>query len=298
VGNGPFRFVTHEPNRRWVFAAHPDFPAELGGPPRLERLIVVVVDEPTSKLAALAAGELDFAGINPAHAAFVRARAGLAVLDYPLFFTNVIACNLRAPPFDDLRVRRALALAVDRREIVDGVLYGFGTPAGGPVPPALPGYAAAPPAESRDSARALLGGRRVPFELLTVGSGEAAMEQLLQTRLADAGFDVHIRQLELSAFLDRVYGPRREFEAAVLGVQGDLALGHLALLADIAGLARGEAGDAAAALRRFAERQPVVFLYHARGVQGMNRRVRGVTMDLRGELTSVARWDVAPERPE
>src|SRR5207237_8803368 len=71
VGNGPFRFVAHEPNRRWVFAANPDFPAALGGPPRLQRLIVVVVDEPATKLAALSTGELDFAGIQPAHATFV-----------------------------------------------------------------------------------------------------------------------------------------------------------------------------------------------------------------------------------
>ena len=72
VGNGPFRFVAHEPNRRWVFAADSAFPAELGGPPKIGRLIVVVVDEPTTKLAALTSGELDFAGIQPAHASFVR----------------------------------------------------------------------------------------------------------------------------------------------------------------------------------------------------------------------------------
>src|SRR5256885_13086864 len=72
VGNGPFRFVLHEPNRRWVFAANPDFPRELGGPPALDRFIVVVVDDPTAKLAALTAGELDGAGINPAHATYVR----------------------------------------------------------------------------------------------------------------------------------------------------------------------------------------------------------------------------------
>src|SRR5947207_8618979 len=42
VGNGPFRFVSHESNRRWVFAANPDFPQALGGPPLLERLIIVV----------------------------------------------------------------------------------------------------------------------------------------------------------------------------------------------------------------------------------------------------------------
>src|SRR5437667_3134 len=53
VGNGPFRFVLHEPNRRWVFAANPEFPAELGGPPLVDRFTVVVVDEPTTKLAAL-----------------------------------------------------------------------------------------------------------------------------------------------------------------------------------------------------------------------------------------------------
>ena len=75
VGNGPFRFVAHEPNRRWVFAANSAFPAALGGPPRLDRFIVVVVDEPTTKLAALTSGELDFAGIQPAHADFVRARS-------------------------------------------------------------------------------------------------------------------------------------------------------------------------------------------------------------------------------
>src|SRR5437867_6647669 len=72
VGNGPFRFVTHESNRRWVFAANPTFPPALGGPPQLARFIVVVVDEPTTKLAALTVGEIDFAGIQPAHAAFVR----------------------------------------------------------------------------------------------------------------------------------------------------------------------------------------------------------------------------------
>jgi len=81
VGNGPFRFVSHEPRRRWVFAADSTFPAALGGPPRLERFVVVVVDEPSTKLAALTSGEVDFAGIQPAHAALVRRDARLAVLD-------------------------------------------------------------------------------------------------------------------------------------------------------------------------------------------------------------------------
>jgi peptide/nickel transport system substrate-binding protein len=288
VGNGPFRFVAHEPNRRWVFAADSAFPAALGGPPRLRRFIVVVVDEPTTKLAALTSGELDFAGIQPAHAEFVRRDPSLAVLTYPLLFTYGIVFNTRRPPFDGVAARRAASSAIDRREIVDGYLYGYGTPADGPVPPDVPGYlpvpapALAAPAAARSPAA---------FQLLTVGSGEAALEQMVQGRLRPAGFTVTIRQLELGAFLGRVYGSR-DFDAAVLGISGDLGLGYLAPLAELAGMRAPPAPDAAQ--RFFADSVPVAFLYHARGLQGMNRRVRGVTMDLRGELATVHDWWVAP----
>ena len=293
TGNGPFRFVAHEPNRRWVFAADSGFPAALGGPPALARLIIVVVDEPTAKLAALTAGEIDFAGIQPAHVAFVRKDTTLTVLDYPLIFPYGVVFNMRRPPFDDARVRLAAALALDRREIVAGYLYGFGAVAEGPVPPGIPGYVAVRPLPvDADSARRLLGGRRVAFELLTVGSGEAALEQMIQARLAAVGFDVAIRQLETTAFLDRVNPRRSDFQAAVTGTPGDPGLGYLTTLADEAGLRVPP--DPALAQRMFRDSLPVAFLYHGRGLQGMNRRVHGVRMDLRGELPSVTAWRTAP----
>ena len=288
VGNGPFRFVAHEPNRRWVFAADSSFPAALGGPPRLERFIVVVVNEPTTKLAELTSGELDFAGIQPAHAEFVRRDPRLAVMTYPLLWTDGIVFNTRRPPFNRLATRRALSDAIDRQELVDAYIYGFGTPAVGPVPPTAPGYLPVAPASHSSTARSQ--GEPVRFELLTVGSGEAALEQMLQARLARAGFDVVIRQLELSAFLARVYGQAHDFDAAVLGIPGDLGLGYLRPLAALAGLAAP--ADPAAAQRLFADSTPVAFLYHSRGLQGMNRRVRGVTMDLRGELPTIKYWSV------
>ncbi len=252
VANGPFRFVQHEANRRWVFARNAAFPAELGGPPLLDRLVVVVVDEPTTKLAALVGREIDFAGIQPAHVAFVRRDSGLTVIDYPTLYPYGIVFNERLP----------------------------GRAASRPIP------------TDPDSARRLLGGRQVSFELLTVGSGEAPLEQLLQAQLARAGFAVTIRQLELSAYLARVYGSRHEFEAAVLGIQGDPGLGYLSTLARVAGT--NAPADPAAAQRMFRDSLPVAFLYYARGVQGMNRRVLGVRMDLRGELPTVAQWHVAP----
>lgn len=286
VGNGPFRFVAHEANRRWIFVRNPDFPVELGGPPRLERFVVAIVDEPTTKLAALTSGELDLAGINPAHAEFVRRNPRLRVLDYPLLYSYALLLNTRRPPFDRLAARKGLDAAIDRRAIVDGVLFGFGTPATGPVPPPLEGGKAG----SREDGKTgtALRDHGVRFEMLTVGSGEAALEQMLQAQFQAVGVRADIRQLELSTYLDRVEGPGHDFDAAVLGFSGDLGLGHLARLVALAGL-RPE-GSSENLLAMIQDSVPAVFLYHARGVQGINRRVRGIHMDLRGELVTLSQW--------
>jgi peptide/nickel transport system substrate-binding protein len=294
VGNGPFRFVLHEVNRRWVFAPNHDFPAALGGAAGLDRFVVVVVDEPATKLAALVDGELDFAGIQPAHATFVRRDPDLVLLDYPTLLAYAVVFNTRQAPFAEARVRRALSLGIDRQALVDGYLFGYGVPASSPVPPGIPGAVApAPPPPGRDSPERPAAGR-VAFELLTVGSGEAPLEQMLQAQLARAGFDVTIRQLELTAFLDRVYGARPRFQAAVVGIQGDAGLGYLATLARVAGVGVRASAERGALVRLFQDSVPAAFIYYARGLQGMNRRVHGVRMDLRGELPTLAAWRVAP----
>ncbi len=300
VGNGPFRFVRHEPNRRWVFDAVPGFPAALGGPPEIDRLVLAVVDEPTTKLAALVSGELDFAGIQPAHAEFVRRDPALAVLDYPLLFTYGLVLNTRRPPFDRLDVRKAVSAAIDREEIVAAHVYGFGTPAYGPLVEGGgggrgregEGSATSPPVSSSSLALSRPLPPPSPFTILTAGSGEGTLEQLVQAQLARAGFEVRIRQLELSTFLARLYGPGRDFDAAILGIPGDLGLGYLRPLAELAGVPPGPTADAT--VRVLADSAPVAFLYHARGVQGASRRVRGVRMDLRGELPTVHDWWVVP----
>src|SRR2546427_298853 len=176
----------------------------------------------------------------------------------------------------------ALPISICRRSVADG-----------PVPPGVPGYAPVRPIPTNpDSARRLLGGRHIAFELLTVGSGEGALEQMIQARLAAVGFDVAIRQLELTAFLARVNSRQRDFTAAVLGTPGDPGLGYLQTLAELAGVR--PAPDPASAQRLFRDSLPVAFLYHVRGVQGMNRRVSGVRMDVRGELPTIAGWRTEP----
>ena len=328
VGNGPYRFVAHVPDARWVFAANPAFPAALGGPPQIRRLVIVVVSEAATKLAGLVTGELDVAGILPMHAALVRRDPALTALDYPILFTVGLVWNTSRPPFDDPRLRRALTMALDRRRIVDAYLYGFGVVADGPVPPWHPLAAAVPHVPyDRAGAAALLdalgwkagrdgwrarGGRRLAFTVLTVGSADNALEQMLQADFRAVGVRMTIRQLELGAFLARATGGARDYDALVTGIPGDLALGDLRGLFD-SRLLRGplqyaqyrnaavdsalDAGDFAAVQRIVARDLPITFLYHARGLAGLTRRLHGVRMDLRGELASLEHWHLDP-RPE
>ena len=216
-----------------------------------------------------------------------------------MIFPYGLVFNTRRLPFSDPRARLAAALAIDRQEIVDGYLFGLATIADGPVPPGLPQYVAprriplAP-----DSARRLVSamtasqGAAPAFELLAVGSGEGALEQMLQARLSAVGFTVTIRQLENATFLSRVFGPRHDFTAAVTGIAGDPGLGFLEPLGDVTGIR--VPADPVLAQRVFAEQLPIVWLYHTRGVQAMNDRVHDVRMDMRGELPTVAAWRVSP----
>ncbi len=331
VGNGPFRFAGRTPGRQWRFARWEDFPAELGGAPRLRELVIAVVDESATKFAGLVSGELDVAGVSPTMAALVRRDPALALETPPALFSTVLAFNTTRPPFDDARVRRALSLAVDRRRLVQAAVAGYGTPARGAVPPGLPFSPTDTPVVNRQGAAALLdaagwrlvpgravrerAGRPLRVTLLTVGSGDLAVEQLVQADLAQLGVEVEVRVLELGAFLAALRPPARAYDLAVTGVPGTLALGHLpalfataqqggaldytgfhtpaldqrlAIAAAAPAAQQGAAWAAVDALLQ--EAMPVAWLYHARGVQGRSRRLQGVTMDLRGELATVTRW--------
>ena len=329
VGNGPFRFVSRATGQRWTFERNADFPESLGGPPKIRRLIVAVVDEATTKFAGLAAGDLDFAGIAPTMAALAERDPTIDVLDYPVLFTNALVLNVHRPPFDDPRVRRALDLAIDRARIVEAGLAGYATPASGPVPPENPLALPAAPVLNPSAADSLLdaaghrrrsdGSRGLTVELLTVGSGDNAVEQLIQADLAERGIRVDIRQLELAAFLARARAREKSYDMLITGIPGDLSLSYLRAMFESAQHAGSldyadyhsaaldalfaRAGSAAddgslrsawhEVQRLLSREMPIVWLYHSRGVQGVASRMRNVVMDLRGELASVARWSVA-----
>jgi peptide/nickel transport system substrate-binding protein len=337
VGDGPFRFVERQRGARWTFVRNDSFPASLGGPPKLRGLVVAVVDEATTKFAGLTSGELDMAGISPAMARLAERDATLRLITYPVLFGTGLFFNTTRPPFDDMRVRRAVARSLDRARVVEVALLGFGKPAAGPVPPDSP-YAWRG-ARERDTAEAdrLLdaagwrrgvdglrrrAGRPFEVELLTVGSGDNVAEQLVQADLAARGIGVRVRQTEMGAFLTTARATDKEFDLLLAGIPGDLSLSYVgalfsssqrggtfdytgfhsaaldALLARAADAATPEQarldwGEVQSALDTLA---PATWLFHARGVQGVTRRLHGIRIDLRGELATVHDWTLSPRR--
>lgn len=348
VGNGPFRFAGRTPGVRWRFVRNPEHPAALGGAPWARELVVTVVDEASTKLAGLVSGDLDVAGVSPTTAAIVERDPLLALETPPVLFTSLLVFNTTRAPFDDARVRRAFALAIDRARLVEAAVAGFGVPSRGLVPPGVLAPAAATTGGTvaggtgvlRDTAiaarllddagwrRAADGlrrraGRPLRVTLLTAGSGELAAEQLLQADLRALGVAVDLQPLELATFLATLRAEEKRYDLAFTGVPGDLALGHLRALlhgaqrrgalgyTGHAAAALDAALDAAAAARDLPSRRaawaavdsavaveaPVTVLYHARGVQGRARALRGVVMDLRGELATVSRWSRVTDAP-
>jgi peptide/nickel transport system substrate-binding protein len=300
-------------------------------------LVVSVVDEPTTKFAGLASGDLDVAGISPATASLAARDPSMRVIDYPILFSTGLVFNVHKAPFDDSRIRRAISLSIDRGRIVSAALAGLGRPAAGPVPPESPLALTTSTAQNAAAADSLFdaagftrdargtrrrGDRAFELDLLTVGSGDNALEQLVQADLGARGIRVNIRQVELGTFLTQARAPNKSFDVLVAGVPGDVGLAfvgamfesrqaggaldytgfHSPKLDSLVAIARGASTDPdrvkawQAVQRLLADEMPVAWIYHSRGLQGISARLKNVVMDLRGEMATLADWSV--DRPQ
>lgn len=244
VGNGPFRFVRREAGDRWVLEANPDHPEELGGRPYLDRLVFRVVPDESTLLAELRSGEVDFYHrMLPSQVDAVRSAPGLRLVAFPFPGYSFIVWNTRRPPFREASVRRALTMGIDRDEIVEAALEGFGRPANGPFGPWHWAYDAArsPLPFDRDSARTLLaaagwtdgdgdgvrerGGDELRFELLTPDNRlRQDIAVMMQEQLSEVGVAVEPRTRDFPSLAAALTGADRDFDAGLLSITPDLMI--------------------------------------------------------------------------
>lgn len=139
VTSGPYRLVRWELHSRLDLAVNPAYHDAAGV--RARRVTYLPIDDDQTALRCFRAGQADTVGDFPSsQLGLLRAKVGDAVHIAPYRGIYYWVFNTRRPPFDDVRVRRALSMAVDRDKIVDKLLGVGNPPAYNLVPPGLGGY--------------------------------------------------------------------------------------------------------------------------------------------------------------
>ena len=202
VGTGPFRFVRREGIHALVLAANPNY---FMGRPSIDTLVFYAPHGDVIDLGAdaLLEGRATLSQLPSNRVEEFRARPGVAVLRWNDLSLAFIGLNSSAPPFNDVRVRQAVALAIDRQAMLNRRPEGKSL-ATGILPPGLPGYAPAQKTYPRDvrAAKALLAqagyGAARPFPLVTMyratsNSELRAVDSVMVASLREAGINVRVR---------------------------------------------------------------------------------------------------------
>ena len=153
VGNGPFRLAEHRPHDRIVMDRNPRY--RNAGSVHLDRLIAYAVDDNYTAMNLYDSGDVDWLVSNSIPSDYVPYMAAHYhdFKSLPQLASYFYAFNTTRPPFNNPLVRRALALAVDRRAITDDLLRGGQIPGAHFVPLGLPDYQS-PPGPEFDPAKA------------------------------------------------------------------------------------------------------------------------------------------------
>lgn len=232
VGTGPFKFEKWLTNQYIRLRRNDDY---FAGKPHLEFITVRVIPDMVALRLSFETGEVDFWGVEPHANKKFREDPRYEVFSRIAPQYSYIGWNLNRPLFQDVRVRRALAHAVNVPQIIEYIYYGQAMQATGPFPPNM--WFANPnvkPYEyDPDQARALLAeagwkpasdgvlqkdGKKFEFTLITNHPNEIRKDiaTLVQSDLKKIGINVEVQLYEWAVFISQ-YINKQDFDACVLG---------------------------------------------------------------------------------
>ncbi len=315
VGTGPFRFKRWVQGDRVELERNPDY---WGEPAKLAGVTFRFVSDPSAAAAAILAGDIDVFPMFPAPELINRFKSdeNLHVEVGSTAGKVILALNNARKPFDDVRVRRALAYAIDRKALIEGVSSGYGTPIGSHYAPVDPGYVDLSGTYPYDPARAkaLLAEAGVPagtrFAIMLPPPVYARRGgEIIAAMLAEVGVQADLVPIEFAPWLDRVFA-RSDYDATIIAhtEARDLDIyardsyyfhydspGYKALYKAYAqaGDEREQQALSEKLQRKLAEDEPNVFLFALPKIGVWNRHVKGVWADMpipADDMTQ-ARWE-------
>ena len=234
VGTGPFKLESWAKGSAIVLArwdGYRDAKAVA-----LRRVTLRFISDASAQVAALMAGDVDlFPRVSAARSLTqLRADKRFQVLVGGSRAKTIVAINNKKRPLDDVRVRRAIACAIDRQQVIDGVAEGFGKPIGSFYVPGAPGYVdlTAVNAYNPDKARALLkeAGITTPLELsLKLPPTPYARQggEVIAAMLAKVGIVAKQESVEWAQWLSNVYG-QKAYDLTIISHVEPLDFGNFA----------------------------------------------------------------------
>lgn len=211
VGTGPFKFERWVKGDRVEMSRYADY---WGEPAKLAKATIKIIPDPAAATAALLAGDIDAFANFPAPEAMPQFENDprFEVVIGATEGETILAINNARKPLDDVRVRRALAHAVDRKAVIDGAMFGYGTPIGSHFSPLHPAYVDLTDIYPYDpgKAKALLAeaghGNGLTLTLkLPPPSYARRSGEVVAAQLASIGVKTDIVQLEWAQWLEQVF---------------------------------------------------------------------------------------------
>ncbi|MEC8036794.1 MAG: ABC transporter substrate-binding protein [Pseudomonadota bacterium] len=211
IGTGAFRFEQWRRGDQISLSRNADYWGEAAS---LEAATFKFISEPTAAYAAMLAGDIDafYSYPAPENLAQFERDPRFTVLSGNTEGETILAMNNQQAPFDDIRVRKAVSHAIDRQAIIDGAMFGYGTPIGSHFAPHNPDYvdltakAAFDPALSRDLlaqagyAEGFTTTLKLPPPSYARRGGE-----IIAAQLREVGIEAEISFLEWAQWLEQVF---------------------------------------------------------------------------------------------
>jgi dipeptide transport system substrate-binding protein len=229
VGTGPFYLVQYQKDAIIRYKAFPEY---WGGKAKIDDLIFAITPDASVRWAKLQKGECNVMPYpNPADVEAMRKDPKITVLEQPGLNVGYLAYNTTKKPFDDVRVRKAVNMAIDKKGIVDAVYLGSGIPATNPIPPSMWSYNksvkddAYNPEEAKKllAAAGLAGGFSTDLWAMPVqrpyNPNAKRIAELMQADLAKVGIKAEIKSFEWGEYRKRMQAG--EHQMGMLGWTGD-----------------------------------------------------------------------------
>jgi peptide/nickel transport system substrate-binding protein len=212
VGAGPFALVAETADLSSGFELVA-FDGWYGGRPLLDAIEVIFIADPSSRVSALEAGDVDLLDIVPrTGVSQLEGNPDLTLIQTPGTTWEGLAMNYARPPWDNHDARMAVAKAIDREAFIETAFFGLSIPGIGAIAPAFK-FAYLPPEEAPPTPQAynLEEAKALAEKAGIVGAAPTFMvnedgvrpAEVLRNQLTEIGLDVQIEQLQQAAWNER-----------------------------------------------------------------------------------------------